>query len=182
MWLDFDVRDNRRCTFSLEEDYYGLWTCILVKNVLMDLSQLLSSQDVNWWTGVVWITCGLLWCFYQLFGLSFWRHPFTAVELMSARHHRLGQTSCQLVLQHLHYLITIVLSPIIGSVDLKYENVQHMQRLIVCYSTHLQTTDYASQPWETDESTSYRTVMRDNVIKIQNQRHFSSVIFSIVWY
>ncbi len=40
--------------------------------------QLLSSPDVNWWTGVVWITCGLLWCFYQLFGLSFWRHPFTA--------------------------------------------------------------------------------------------------------
>ncbi len=27
---------------------------------------------------MVWITCGLLWCFYQLFGLSFWRHPFTA--------------------------------------------------------------------------------------------------------
>ncbi len=22
--------------------------------------------------------CGLLWCFYQLFALSFWRHPFTA--------------------------------------------------------------------------------------------------------
>ncbi len=22
--------------------------------------------------------CWLLWCFYQLFGLSFWRHPFTA--------------------------------------------------------------------------------------------------------
>ncbi len=38
----------------------------------------LSSPDVNWWTGVVWITCGLLWCFYQMFGLSFWRHPFTA--------------------------------------------------------------------------------------------------------
>ncbi len=37
---------------------------ILVKNVLMlDLFQLLSSQDVNWWTEVVWITCGLLWCF-----------------------------------------------------------------------------------------------------------------------
>ncbi len=35
------------------------------------------SQDVNWWTGVVWINCGLLWCFYQLFGLSFWWHPFT---------------------------------------------------------------------------------------------------------
>ncbi len=28
----------------------------LIKNILMmDLFQLLSSQDVNWWTGVVWI-------------------------------------------------------------------------------------------------------------------------------
>ncbi len=42
--------------------------------------QLFTSQDVNWWTGVVWITCGLLWCFYQLFGLLFWRHPFTAED------------------------------------------------------------------------------------------------------
>ncbi len=28
--------------------------------------------------GLEW--CGLLWCFYQLFALSFWRHPFTAEE------------------------------------------------------------------------------------------------------
>ncbi len=39
-----------------------------------------ASQHVNWWTGVVWISCGLLWCFYQLFGLSYWRHPFTAED------------------------------------------------------------------------------------------------------
>ncbi len=32
----------------------------------------------GWWTVEVWIACGLLWCFYQLFGRSFWRHPFTA--------------------------------------------------------------------------------------------------------
>ncbi len=49
------------------------------KNIsMMDLyltnTWLLASQDGNWWTGVVWITYGLLWCFYQL---SFWRHPFT---------------------------------------------------------------------------------------------------------
>ncbi len=43
-------------------------------------TQLFTSPDVNWWTGVVWITCGLLWCFYQLFGLPFWRHPFTAED------------------------------------------------------------------------------------------------------
>ncbi len=28
----------------------------------------------------MWITCGILWCFYQLFGLSFWRHPFTTKD------------------------------------------------------------------------------------------------------
>ncbi len=32
--------------------------------------QRLASQDINWWTGLLW--------FFQLFGLSFWRHPFTA--------------------------------------------------------------------------------------------------------
>ncbi len=26
------------------------------------------------------MVCKLLWCFYLLFGLSFWRHPFTAVD------------------------------------------------------------------------------------------------------
>ncbi len=61
------------------DSYFNLKQRFEVKNILMlDLFQLLSSPDVNWWTGVVWITCGLLWCFYQLFGLSFWRHPFTA--------------------------------------------------------------------------------------------------------
>ncbi len=45
----------------------------LVKNVLMlDLFELLSSPDVNWWTGVVWI---IVMFFIRL---SFWRHPFTA--------------------------------------------------------------------------------------------------------
>ncbi len=62
MWLDFDVRDNRRWTFSLEEAL--LWITDLyfsrkrqyeVKNVLLDLFQLLSSQDIKWWTGVVWM-------------------------------------------------------------------------------------------------------------------------------
>ncbi len=47
-------------------------------------TQLFTSQGINWWIGVVWITCESLWYFYQLFGLSFWRHPFTAEDpLMS---------------------------------------------------------------------------------------------------
>ncbi len=52
-----------------------------VKNALMVLfltnSQIFTYQDVNRWTVVVWMSCRLLWFFYQLFGLSFWRHPFS---------------------------------------------------------------------------------------------------------
>ncbi len=33
--------------------------------------QLFTSQDVNWWTGVMWIIVVFL---------SFWRHPFTAED------------------------------------------------------------------------------------------------------
>ncbi len=29
--------------------------------------------------------CGLLWCFYQLFWLSFWRHPFTAEDQLLSK-------------------------------------------------------------------------------------------------
>ncbi len=43
-------------------------------------TEFFSLQGINCWTGVVWIACGLLWCFYQLFRLSFWRHPFTAED------------------------------------------------------------------------------------------------------
>ncbi len=70
---------------NIMNSYFNQKQWFKVKNVLMmDLFQLLSSPDVNWWTGVVWITCGLLWCFYQLFGLSFWRHPFTAEHPLEA--------------------------------------------------------------------------------------------------
>ncbi len=60
-----------------------------VKNVLMmDLfltNKLFTSQDVNRWTWVVWITCALFWCFYHRFQLSFWRHPFTAKDLLVSK-------------------------------------------------------------------------------------------------
>ncbi len=61
------------------EKYAQTMHCLQAKTVQTN-TQLFCSQDVNWWTGVVWITCGLLWCFYQLSGLSFWRHPFTAED------------------------------------------------------------------------------------------------------
>ncbi len=69
------------------KSYYGLWNSILARSDSFMLKRFndgfVSSkhtQDINWWIGVVWIPCGLLWCFYQLFGLSFWRHPFTAED------------------------------------------------------------------------------------------------------
>ncbi len=75
--------------FHWRKHYCGLWTGILagsnglkLKCLIMYLflreTQHFTSHAVNWWTGLEW--CGLLWCFYQLFGLSFWRHPFTAED------------------------------------------------------------------------------------------------------
>ncbi len=94
-------------------------------------TQLLALQDVNWWTGVMWIsesksevTCGQVWrpvlricallltrsrahthththcehtpgavdyCFYQLFGLSFWWHPFTEEDFWVNCPFKIGQ-------------------------------------------------------------------------------------------
>ncbi len=42
---------------------FWCWICYLE-------TQLFPSQDVNWWTGVVWVTCGLFHWFYQSFGLD----------------------------------------------------------------------------------------------------------------
>ncbi len=43
---------------------------IMMMDLFLANTQLFTLQDVNWWTGVVLITCGLLFCFYQLFGLT----------------------------------------------------------------------------------------------------------------
>ncbi len=40
-----------------------------------------ASEHINWWNGVVWITCGLLWFLW----LSFWRHPFTAEDALVSK-------------------------------------------------------------------------------------------------
>ncbi len=57
------------------------------KNITIITLNTSSSQKVHLsWISHFWLHkmladglewCGLLWCFYQLFGLSFWRHPFT---------------------------------------------------------------------------------------------------------
>ncbi len=47
------------------------WIC-LYKNTAF-------TQDVNRWPGIM---LDYLWCFYQLFGLLFWWHPFTAEDPM----------------------------------------------------------------------------------------------------
>ncbi len=116
---------------------YGLafWPEVLfkVKNILMmDLfltnTQLFSSQDVNWWTGVVWFTCGSLWCFYQLFGLSFWRHPFSAEHTLVSKWWNatflqifLWRSKLICILDDWHHLLTLMLYQThINGVFLKY--------------------------------------------------------------
>ncbi len=76
-WCERKTRDG---LLHRRKRYSGLWTRILARSNGFNLNCLcflqtrsFSLQDVNWWTGAVWIIDG----FYQLFGLSFWRHPFT---------------------------------------------------------------------------------------------------------
>ncbi len=69
-----------------------LWTCIGVKNVLMlDLFQLLSSPDDNWWTGV-------LWCFYQTLILTAPIHCRASItETLMQRHISTNPSTSQMI-------------------------------------------------------------------------------------
>ncbi len=67
------------------EYYWKQWLEVndqifLMMDLFLIITHIFTSQDINWWTGALWIACELLWRFYQLFGLSFWRHPFTAED------------------------------------------------------------------------------------------------------
>ncbi len=62
-------KDNKAFTSSLEKCYYVLWTHNGLKlNYPNDYC--VYSQDVNWWTGVTWITGKVL--------ISFWTLILTA--------------------------------------------------------------------------------------------------------
>ncbi len=65
----------RQNNFSHDMVWWKTWWICFLQSL-----RCFTSQEVNWWTRVMWIACGLLWCFYQLFGLSFWWHPFTAED------------------------------------------------------------------------------------------------------
>ncbi len=70
-----DIQDVEEFVSSSEQIWRNVALHLLLSN---GCSAVNGCRHVKWWTGVMRITCGLLWCFYQLFGLSFWRHPFTA--------------------------------------------------------------------------------------------------------
>ncbi len=82
--------DNRGWTFSLDETLLwimGLYFVFQFKVktswcicFLLTHSFSLHNMLID---GLEW--CGLLWCFYQLFRLSFWRHPFTAEDLLLSK-------------------------------------------------------------------------------------------------
>ncbi len=58
-------------------------------------TQLFASKDIHWWTGVVWVACGLLWGFYQLFGLAFWWYPFIAEDRLVSKWCNAKFLACQ---------------------------------------------------------------------------------------
>ncbi len=69
LWI-MDSYFSRKQWFEVKT---SLWWIYFFQTHSFCLLQMLTD-------GLEW--CGLLWCFYQLFGLSFWRHPFTAKHLL----------------------------------------------------------------------------------------------------
>ncbi len=68
------------------EKYAQIKHCFQAKNCFKQIYWWILMRESNRGRtfsleeALLWITCGLLGCFYYLFGLSFWRHPFTAED------------------------------------------------------------------------------------------------------
>ncbi len=67
MWLDLMWETTGDGFLHWRKHYYGLWTCILARSDGLNLKHInygfvsaFVFSSVNWWTGVVWITCGLI--------------------------------------------------------------------------------------------------------------------------
>ncbi len=88
MWVDFDVRGQHWMNFFtggsviMDYEFCQKWQ-FKVKRWIYFLQTCSFSLLKMLTDGLEW--CGLLWCFYQLFGLSFWRHPFTAEHPLESK-------------------------------------------------------------------------------------------------
>ncbi len=60
-----------KCVIVIKTKTFKLW--LIIDNGIFMTWRTIKQPLID---GLEW--CGLLWCFYQLFGLLFWRHPFTA--------------------------------------------------------------------------------------------------------
>ncbi len=84
--VDFYVR-GQQGLFHWRKCYFKLRYLARINSLKLKASAKMSykhavftSQYINGWTGVVWITCGPLWCFYQLFGLSDGTHSLQRIH------------------------------------------------------------------------------------------------------
>ncbi len=78
------------------------WICFLQPNSIL--------VHKMWIDGLNWITCGLLWCFYQPFGLSIWRHPFTAEDLLVSNNVMLHFSKSVLMKKQIYILDSLRMS------------------------------------------------------------------------
>ncbi len=114
--------------------------------------------------GLEW--CGLLWCFYQLFGLSFWRHPFTAEHPLVSKwrnatflqiwwrkqtHLHLGWPEGEFISANLHFWVNYSFKWVYDFISYYYslyETVDGSKSLPVCvhHSTaHIHRNGHLSQ-------------------------------------
>ncbi len=71
---------TRLFQYTFYSELFLTWSVHIT--LLIQISIFSIEKAIIWIVdfGLEWISCGLLWCFHQLFRLSFWRHPFTAED------------------------------------------------------------------------------------------------------
>ncbi len=119
LWMTMEIlAGNKGLKFKHLND--GFVSCIVC------YMQLLASQEINWWTGEVWIIV----MFYQLFGLSFWRHPFTAEHPMVSKW-------CKATFQQIwSYIETTHLSKLLFKLFPRHDYVTHLCCVVNSVMTH----------------------------------------------
>ncbi len=95
--------------------------------------------------------CGLLWCFYQLFGLSFRRHPFTADDSLVSKlcnatflqicsDAETNSSTFWMAWVWVNVQQTFIFVLIIPSDSLYYHQVHFMKNIILRYEVHYKCT------------------------------------------
>ncbi len=103
------------------------WICFLQSHSLLHYNMSINGLE----------TCGflvLLWCFYQLFGLSFWWHPFTAEDSLLIKW--TNATFSMKKQTHLHLSLSVSTFPANAIFGWTIHIMTNLKRFVIIWMGH----------------------------------------------